>query len=494
VGLGGTANAKVGTLSGSFNDPVTKLKVNFSGVAFQKQGLAAGVFVNGASSGALRILPGTGFDYPGSEDAGALTRIGSPVTPANGPVESNIDFVPEVAGIYGGVLQVIGGGNGISGALESVNVTAAGVVTGVLWIEGTRHGFRGTFPANGPAVIDLPGPGIQLTLQPTAFGVGGRGIQGGISLDGGATIAHHIDAQRRPAFTRANPSPLSGPHTVAVRAPDVVDPLVDPGGDGYGTLAVSTLGNCTGLVTLPEGTKASLGGHLGATYIDAGKPTTEWSFHRGLYGKTPRGYLAGKVHFRETAGVGDLDGQWRWVKQPGAAPATVYPGGIDTTRAVVGSRYTPPAAGTRAMGDLANDWFNLWLRFAGPDLSTLPAVNLPELDRAATWTVANKIVYFGPETVKASFNVKNGLFTGSYLDRANGVSVKFGGVLLQDQNLVSGSYTVPGPAGTVSGLFSAVLPPLSLVKTRRVFSRRPFFSSAVTMRPTASSRCITEAA
>jgi hypothetical protein len=57
--LSGTSDARNGKVSGTYTDPATKKAIPFSGVVFQKQNLAGGVFVNGARSGALRILPGT---------------------------------------------------------------------------------------------------------------------------------------------------------------------------------------------------------------------------------------------------------------------------------------------------------------------------------------------------------------------------------------------------------------------------------------------------
>jgi len=44
-----------------------RLNVAFTGVVFQKQGIAAGVFVNDRASGAIRIRPEANLDYPGSE-------------------------------------------------------------------------------------------------------------------------------------------------------------------------------------------------------------------------------------------------------------------------------------------------------------------------------------------------------------------------------------------------------------------------------------------
>ncbi|MBL9151392.1 MAG: hypothetical protein JNK37_02850, partial [Verrucomicrobiales bacterium] len=135
-----------------------------------------------------------------------------------------------------------------------------------------------------------------------------------------------------------------------------------------------------------------------------------------------------------------------------------YAGGIDTVRGVVGSRYVAPALGTRAMTGLADDWWNLWLRLAGPDLSPQPAHTITALDRAATWTAANRIIYHGPEIFAVTFDPRYGLVTGVYFDATRGVNVRFEGVLLQDQGLVTGAYRAPGPGGPVSpvsGLFLA---------------------------------------
>jgi hypothetical protein len=223
-----------------------------------------------------------------------------------------------------------------------------------------------------------------------------------------------------------------------------------PAGDGFGAVTVSLLGLCAGQVTLADGTKVTLAGASARDYLDSGIPTSEWSFHRGLYGAVPKGFLAGKLTFRANAeGVTDLDGSWRWTKQNGAMPLTIYPSGFDVTRAVAGSHYVPPAGNVRALVGLANEDFNVRARFAGPDLSTLPAV-ISSADRAATWSSANKLIYYGPETLTLIFVPSTGLLTGSYIDAPRGIRISFGGALLQDQDLLTGHYLSAGRSGFFS--------------------------------------------
>lgn len=434
-----------GTLAGSFFDPANRVKVPYSGVVFQKQGLAVGVFLNGASSGAVRIQPGTNWVYPGSEDAGALTRLDEPGAGAGGPVESSAAFNPIAAGVYGGVLF---SGGQTTGGLENVKLTAAGAVTGAVWIEGVRHAFRGVLLADGSLAVPVAGSTMNLQLSLIDGSGNGYGFTGSLILN---ATTHAINAQRRPAFSKSVPAPQAGAYTLAMAAPSGVDPALQPGGDGYGAMRVSQAGQCSGVVVLADGSRASLAGHVGRAYDNGGVNVAEWSFHRGLYGKIPRGYLAGILTFRDVPGVSDVDGQWRWVRQAGTAPAAAYFSGFDTSRAVVGSRYVAPAKGQRAMPGLANDYHNLWLRFVGPDMSILGSNPVLEMDRVATWMPSNKIIVYRPEKVSISFNVKNGLIAGRCLDRERGINnMAFGGALLQKQGLVSGCYFSLGR----SGLFS----------------------------------------
>lgn len=435
--LTGTITASTGVLSGSYYEPALKLTIPFSGAVLQKQSMAGGCFLTSYRAGYLLIEPGTGFHRPGTEGAGALRRVAVPSDTAAPPTLSSNVFTIAAAGTFGGILT---NGGGVSGGLESVVITSTGALSGTVIIEGKRYSIKGTMAADGTAHLAIARTGLlpitaDLQLAIATSTVDGYQITGQFSIDG---VNHTVEAQRYPVYTKTIRSPQEGKYTVAMRAPDAVSVGAEPGGDGYATMVVDYLGNHTGTLTLADGTTT--------TFYGRASRRGEWSLHRSLYG-TSGGYVAGKLAFRNVAGVSDLDGRWRWVKPAGVPKTTSYAAGFNTTRSVVGCLYTAPVTGARAMSGLSNERYNTWLRFTGPDMSTLTALTLTSLDRAVTWDTANVVRYYGPESIPLTFTTSTGLLTGTCTETANGLSFSFGGVLLQKQSIVTGRYTASGQSG-----------------------------------------------
>ncbi len=429
--LGGRAVRGNGQVSGSYRAADGSVRASFTGIVLQKQNLAGGQYALGGQTGALRIVPGTDFPYPGSEDAGDAATVAAPDTAADPPMLSERALEVAAAGVYGGVLSNAGAPRG---GIENLRVSNSGAFSGSIWIAGVRHAFTGAFDFDGSAngFIERPGlPALPFTLQIELA----DGTLDGYQLTGTVTItgaAHQIDAQRLPAYTRSNRAPQEGSYTLVMTAPENVDITAEPGGDACAILKVNHLARCTGTLLLPDSAKTTFSGHVSRS--------GEWSLHRALYGNPVRGFVAGKVTFREIDGVSDLDGLWRWVRQSGALPSSpAYQGGFAVTRPVSGARFQPPAKNQRAWSGLDNAWHNIWARLAGPNLATI-APALTGLDRAATWSSANKIVYHGPDQLQAKFNPRTGWVSGTYNDKPRGVRQPFGGVLLQAQRLVSGHY------------------------------------------------------
>lgn len=426
-----------GILSGSYYDPVMKIRVPFAGAVLQKQGMASGSFLMNHRAGYFFVEPGTGFPYPGSESAGAGVRLALPSAQPVSPIRTPTLFSSGVAGSFGGILE---NGPAISGGLESVILSRTGVLSGLVVIEGKRYRFAGRIGGAGSARVEIARKGLptivgDLQLALANGTVDGFQLTGTFAADG---INHAIDAQRFPVYTRSAPAPQMGKYTVAMGAPEGIDAMLEPGGDGYASLTVANTGAATGTLILADGTATTFAGRISRK--------GEWSLHRNLYGSSG-GYLAGKLTFRDVPGISDVDGRWRWVK-PNAVPRTLtYPAGFSVTRGVVGSVYTRPAAVQRAWGSLADRNHNAWLRFSGPDLSELPMLTLTSVDLAVTWSTANRIAYYGPDKATVTFSATSGLAVGHYFDAGRQVNVRFGGVLLQKQGLVTGRFNSPRASG-----------------------------------------------
>lgn len=435
--LSARMTSATGILSGSYYDPMTKMKVPFAGAVLQKQGMASGNFLMNYRAGYFFVEPGTGFPFPGSEGSGAIDRLALPSTPVVPPVLTPALFSAAVAGNFGGILE---SGPDITGGLESVVLSKTGALSGTVVIEGKRYKFTGLVRGTGLAQVEIRRTGLpsiigSLQLALANGTVDGFQLTGNFAADG---AAHAIDAQRFPVYSQSAPAPQMGKYTVAMAEPEGIDVMLEPGGDGFASLNLANTGAARGTLILADGTAATFAGRISRK--------GEWSLHRNLYGSSG-GYLAGKLTFRDVPGISDVDGRWRWVK-PNAVPRTLtYPAGFSVTRGVVGSVYTRPAAGQRAWVSLADGNHNAWLRFSGPDLSGLPMLTLTSVDRAVTWSTANRIAYYGPDKAAVTFSATSGLAMGHYFDAVRQVSVRFGGVLLQKQGLVTGRFNAPSASG-----------------------------------------------
>ena len=442
--LKASVSRSTGGMTGSYKDPVSGRSLAFTGVAFQKQGLAAGCFVSNNQNGSVIVLPDTTFPYPGSEPAGPVLLPVTPITIALPPAVANVSpWTSAASGSFLGLLENVAGE--VSGALESFTLSNTGSFSGALRINHLRHVFSNKFvSATGQITFDIKRKNttpivVHLRLVREDGIANDYQVQGTATVDG---ITLELAAQRLPKYTLTNRSPQEGVYTLALMPPDGADPYLEPGGHGHATLTVSHLGKCTGTLTLPESTVTSFAGHVSRL--------GQWSLHRNLYGSTPKGSISGLITFRDVPGVSDLDGKWRWVKLTGALPATSYASGFDTTRRVIGSRYTAPLAGQRAIGGLAEEHYNAWFRLNGPDYSTAAALRLSELDRVITWSSGNKLLYWGPDKLTATFSSSTGGISGTYVYKDDYASLSFTGVLLQKQNLVVGKYGSQGRSGSFS--------------------------------------------
>jgi hypothetical protein len=350
--------------------------------------------------------------------------------PGNQPTVAPENHVPwdshrtTAAGGYAGVLTN-SGGEGIG--FLSLVAKNTGALSGSVLFDGLRLTFRGTLNPDGsfttPLVFARTGRNFTLTLQlvstPEGFRLTGTFAEG--AIDYGASLDHA-------AFkARTNPAPWAGAYTALLPAnPLHPDGTTHPQGDGWATVTVAADGKVRLAGRLGDNTKLTL---TGVTSKDA-----TLRLFASLYKSVPKGTLAGTITFRDVPNVSDFDGSLSW-RKPANSNDKLYPGGFAMEVRLVGSIFARPFTGDLILTQLAEQPANAtWILDEG-DLPANPG------QKIVTWGTA-QITYTPTATEKLSFRASatNGAVSGSYVDRAAGLNVKFAGVAFQKQGLVSGVF------------------------------------------------------
>jgi len=198
-----------------------------------------------------------------------------------------------------------------------------------------------------------------------------------------------------------------------------------PGGDGFGTVSVSTAGAVSFSGTLADGTKVTQKTTL--------SKNGQWPFYAPLY--QGRGSLISWVAFTNETDT-DFDGLFNWFKQ--AQTAKYYPGGFTNEAMIGGSRFVPPTA-TNLVINITNGIVG----FTNGNLTT-DFTNLVMLD------AKGKVLNQGANKLSLSISKSSGTFSGSVTPPDGGKTISFKGALLQKQNSGSGFFLGTNASGRVS--------------------------------------------
>jgi len=308
--------------------------------------------------------------------------------------------------------------------------------SGSVVIAGTKHRLKGIFDDDGIADgISSTGLNFNLSIHTVSDIRGDTGVKiiGNIS-------SFTVDLVRS-GFSDNNPASFANRYTLIL--PSVIDRGDGfPSGDGYGTVVVDALGKTKASLVLGDGSKVSLSGPVS---VDG-----EWLLYNSLYRTQPKGFLAGTIHFRETVGVSDFDATLHWVRPP-EPKAKRFSRGFTIRQPLVGAIYTRPSTGETALPGLVDSEDNAVFQTGG-DL-------LPDLGLAVTWSTSNKVSYTPAAREKLSIKVnsKSGIVSGSYSDKETGKSLKFGGAILQSQQLITGNHPTASGSESIT-LAPAVVP------------------------------------
>ncbi len=332
-------------------------------------------------------------------------------------------------GSYLGLLKEASPRRESSGIL-AITLTKTWNFSAALTIDGVKHTFNGSFP---PATrtwtgsIVKPGINYQISLQLTNTGITGTLTEAGKGIS--ATLL--LD---RNSFDKSyDPCPSVGYYTLAL--PGSTGGSL-PGGDGWGTVSVTADGKAALVITHGDGIKTTFASVVARR---SGLPPV-LPIYANLYTTSMKGAVCGEASFRDVPGISDLDATLHWWK-PANVKDKRYPGGFSGTLSLLGSIYTKPASGTRAL-DLPTALVTL----AGGDLTLSPT------QRGITWSTKNLITYSGSGKFNLKINSAAGTFTGSFphVLGSKALTTTFSGALLQKPIRGYGQYLGTAQTGAVS--------------------------------------------
>ena len=364
-------------------------------------------------------------------------KFSTSIDPATGALRVNSlnDGRVLVTGNLAGLLTVQGGGEARGTA--TLKLAKGGKFTGLVNVGGKSTPFKGTQAADGSiaaTVTPRGGASIIVALAPVGAN-GDREYTGTVTrTDNGVTTVFDATLLRLDKRPKLAPSEYAGAYTMLIEPGDT-PPSGSPGGSGYALVTVKPSGAASAKGVLADGTKFS----HGLTALSEGR----WPFFVSLYTTKPKGHLSGLLTFREVADVSDFDGTLDW-KRPLQTKPGPFQTGFTVSRSAIGSRYTRPLSGERALPSLANTTDNVVLDLVTSGVGPF----------TLTLDTRNKLLFSGPEKISGSIAPKTGLLGGKTSRKDPAFAAKFRGVVFQKQFTAGGIWV----SGDATGTFTLAAP------------------------------------
>ena len=391
------------------------------------------------SISSVRIGPFTGF-RPEEEDF-----VDVPDNKATDPTETPANYDAPVAGNYWGLLYddaALGDNVELQGyasaRISHRASTGTGTASITLFYQRVKYRLRASVAADGSLLAtfikkDAGSTAINLNLQLVDTSKGGKLV--GLLTGDGDTI--DIDLFHREFHGVRNPATkIKGRYTFVFPTDLDADHAAVPGGDGAGAGAISTSGVARLSAVLGDGTRATIVAYVG--------PDSELMFYRTLYRRDASGFIGGVMDIRDVANVSAADGMLQW-KKGADTRERLYPTGFDLQQPAVASRYTP--ANTRAgefiISEFADAEPNALFNFRGGN------VGVADVLKAISWTRRNKFQAVNGATINGAAATRSGLVSGQYIDKAQGLKIRYRAVAFQSQGLIVGNFRGIGQSGYV---------------------------------------------
>ena len=295
-----------------------------------------------------------------------------------------------------------------------------GTFSGSILNAGGPYPVSGAFSSGGQAEVSVSRGAklapliVNMNLDLTN---GTEQILGTVS---NASWSNKLASADRATFSAAkNPFPARGKYTMTFE--NTSDGSESPGGDGYGTVSISTAGMVTWSGVLADNTSVAPAAVSISKY-------GQWPLYIPLYGKL--GSLSGWINLTLT-NASTFAGAADWFRI--GAFGKLYPAGFTNALSVAGSTFTN---GTVKIPVLETT--NLGLTLSGGGLDAI-------LTNALTLFDTGQFMANGGNVSKLTLSVApaSGVISGSFLDPQTMLTTKIKGVVLQ-QPTNAAARTFPG--------------------------------------------------
>lgn len=307
-----------------------------------------------------------------------------------------------------------------SSGFASISVRPTGAFSARLQFVGQSHSLSGNFSASGFSSNSIPGTNPSpVTVLMRVDPLNNNRITGQISND---TWSAELTAYASSAFSKTNPCPQAGQYTLAFPGTDTPD--IEPAGDGYATIAVSSLGSTSLSGKLADGTPVAEKASIQQNGL--------FPLFESLY--SGKGLLLGWVDFSNQP-QSDVSGLLTWIA-PSSAGQQINPAGFTNQLQATGSRY---------QFNPANPILNMTTGMVSFAYGNLPQSFTNQIRLTTNNTIAN----LSSNQLSCKITTSSGQFSGSVTIPGTKQTVSFVGVLLQKQNMATGFFLGTNQSGSV---------------------------------------------
>jgi cyclophilin family peptidyl-prolyl cis-trans isomerase len=332
-------------------------------------------------------------------------------------------FIP-TKGAYNGLFSEPGVVRNERSGFFTMNLTDRGTYSGKLNIEGKNVPFKGLFDLDGTTSTTVVRNGSNNLFLNLALDItnGTCQVTGTVSRLNESWYASLVADQAR-FNIKTNPAPRAGSYTMVI--PGSPASATSPQGDSYGTVKIDGNGRVTFAGVMADGSKF--------TQKTALSKDDNWPFFGSLY--KGKGITIGRLDVVTNDSATAISGNVAWLKTA-AAGGTLYPNGFSKTTNVIGSKFVKPATATQRIVDISTGT----VAFSGGSLS-------PEFSNEINIAPNSVVTTTSPNKLTLTFNKASGLMSGTVVHPNGTPTLKFGGVVLQQQVGGSGFFLNTNASG-----------------------------------------------